>query len=413
MQLDDKQYAVLYKINVALNVEQETIRIDPSEIVSITIIHNYDIATYPIIRLRLYSDITVLEKLVKDTNSIQIMANLDGAVYRVNEKEQSSPKLITSASSIAFTLKGYIENKNTPVSFMDQYENGLLKQSNLNQNIKVPIELYGYQKDLIHKMKQKPESIYKDISVQSVIETCLKRNGIYQYHIDPAHNQTKYDQILLPNLDILNTISFLNEKYGLYQKSGQLYGDLDQLYICDSDSNFINQLLTIYVMKQSDTNASGLIKLNTNQYGMCTMAQNVSFISETEIERTLHAENMTSINFKSLKVDQSVLTRLFGEKIKSDAKINAPSISHRNISDYVLSSHIARINESITKIDISGIGYDIGKMKINTRYGLLFESPIRGLNVNQYYRPTFVNHVIKNLSGELFYAQTSMNLVSN
>lgn len=417
MQTNETQYAVLYKINLALSVN-EVININTSDIVSITMIHNYDTMTYPIIRIRLYSDIKIIEQIVSDPDNIKVYLNMDANVYQVNDKDKSSPKLVDGATNIAITMKGYIENKNTPVSFADQYTNGLPIQSDLNNNIKVPIEIYCYNDDLIHHMKYKPQSIYKNISIQGVIEDILRRHSIYQYKLDSPYNQNKYDQILIPNLDILKTISFLNEKYGLYRKGGQIYGDIDQLYIGNTDVNYFdsnNLPLSIYVTKQSDTNTSGMIKLTNHEYGMVTMAQNVSLLSETEIERVLNAENITTINLDTLKIDKAELKKLYGEDMISNTKekISIPDIPHYNISDYVASTHEARLNESITKIDVSGTGFDVGKMKVNRRYGFVFESPIRGLNVNQFYRPTFANHVFINLSGDLFYAQTTMNLVSN
>lgn len=420
MRATELQYAVLYRVNLSLCIHLENVlNINTSDIVSISLIHNYDAATYPIIRIRLYSDIRIIEQITMYPDEIQVLLNMDANTYQINDKDKSSPKLVAPASNISLSMKGYIENKNTPVSFADQYTNGLPKETNLNTNIKVPIEIYCYNQDLIHHMKYKPQSIYKDISIQGVIEDILKRHGIYRFKMDSPHNQNKYNQILIPNLDILKTISFLNEKYGLYQKGGQIYGDIDQLYICNTDVNYFDtnqQPLTIYVTKQSDTNTAGMVKLSTNQYGMATMAQNVSLISETEIERVLNAEQITTINFTTLKIGHAELKKLYGESTfqsNQKEKINVPDIPHHNISDYVASSHEARLNESITKIDVSGFGFDVGKMKVNRRYGFVFESPIRGLNVNQFYRSTFANHVFTNLTGELFYAQTTMNLVSN
>ena len=63
MQTNETQYAVLYKINLALSVN-EVININTSDIVSITMIHNYDTATYPIIRIRLYSNKSFLIQII-------------------------------------------------------------------------------------------------------------------------------------------------------------------------------------------------------------------------------------------------------------------------------------------------------------------------------------------------------------
>ena len=54
--------------------------ISQSDIVSIAMINNYDTMTYPIIRVRLYSDISLIENLTEYPDDIHIRCNLDGGI---------------------------------------------------------------------------------------------------------------------------------------------------------------------------------------------------------------------------------------------------------------------------------------------------------------------------------------------
>jgi hypothetical protein len=94
-------------------------------------------------------------------------------------------------------------------------------------------------------------------------------------------------------------------------------------------------------------------------------------------------------------------------------KIRVPTILHKSKNMNISNTIAARIYERLTRIDVSGVGFDVGKLKINTRYNLIFDSPIRGLDINQRYRATYVNHVFTNLNSDLFIAQTTMNLCNN
>ena len=93
--------------------------------------------------------------------------------------------------------------------------------------------------------------------------------------------------------------------------------------------------------------------------------------------------------------------------------IETPDILHKSMNDYVSASYVARLNENITEVDISGAGFNIGVMRVNTRYNLIFATPIRGLNVNKIYRASYACHVLSNLDSNLFIAQTTMNLRTN
>lgn len=425
---NENKYAVLYKLNnFTIGVGSENIKLSSENIVSITIINNYDTMTYPIVRFRLYVDITILEQIMDKPDEIKIMSNMIAGVYKLNSTNDSngSPTIVSGAENITLSMNGYIETKNAPVSFADRYDKGLLKEKDMNNNIKVPIEIYGYHKQIVSFMRSKPASIYKSISLQTTIENMFHRLSL-SVDMDTLDNQMKYDQILIPNLSLLSAVSYLNEKFGLYKKGGQVYHEIynpntfTTMRICDSDVNRFtkDKLVSLYVYKQTDTNQNGMVKIGTD-YQFATMVQNVTVLSESDIEQILTSPIVTTENVSLLKLDMVIMDKLFPELSNRDNStlneplLQRPSIFHYNVSNYIALSHAARINEKITKIDISGVGFDIGKMKIDTRYGLVFESPIRGANINQYYRATFANHVITNMSGDLFIANTTMSLVSN
>ena len=371
--------------------------------------------TYPIIRVRLYSDISLIENLTEYPDDIHIRCNLDGGIYKIND-DVKSPVLVNSSSSVSFAMKVYLENKNTPTSVADQYVDGIKKKGNLNESVKVPIELYCYNEKLMHFMKQQSKSIYKDTSVLTVLEDMFRRNGIYDFKIDPIHNQTRYDQILIPNLNIGNALSFFDIKYGLYQKGGQVFGEFDTMRVCNTDVDNGTTSLPIYVNSYKDnTDVSGMKKINKKFY-MTTMAQSVSVLSETDVERVLNAPKIESINVNSLDVETVKLNKLFGVPDIDGSSldhITAPYIIHKNVNKFIANTKAARLNERITRVDVSGTGFDISKMKIDTRYNLIFDSPMRSINMNQFYRATFVSHVLTNLDSNLFSAQTVMNLCSN
>lgn len=429
----NKKYSTLYKIGMTIktNNNTEVIRISSSDIVSISFINNYDTATFPIIRIRLYSDLTVMEKLIQYPDQIYVSLNMTGNIYMMNDDNTTSPTPVAAASNISFTLKAYIENKNTPTSIMDQYVHGIKKKTDLNNSVKVPIEMYCYDDQLIHFMRRKASSIFKDMSITSVIESIFRKQGIVNYDLEVLQNQDKYDQILIPNLDINETLSFFDTNYGLYMKGAQVYGDVDKLYICDSESDNGTKALPIYVDSyKSGSDMGGMRKQNTS-YQMNTRAINVSVISETDIEKVLNSETVSAINVNNLAIENVSMVKLFPDTLKDSTKrissssdmdkyykisrsrISTPDILHKSINDHIAETYNARISERITKMDVSGVGFDIGKMKINSRYNVIFESPIRGMSVNQMYRATTVSHTISNLDSDLFIAQTVMNLCSN
>ena len=409
-----EKYVTLYKPQLSIVLQDDILTLSDSEIVSISFIHNYDTMTYPIIRIRLYSDISTIQTICDKPDDIEVRGCLQAMIYRMNDKKKS-PVPVSYANEICFNLKGYIENKNIPTSKFDQYEFGIKKTSDLNTNVKVPIEIYCYNDNLVHLMKQKAQAIYKNMSISSIIEDIFRRSFIYNFDIDPLTNQNKYDQVLIPNLNILETLGFIDKNYGMYRKGGMVYADLDKVHVCNSDVVNGTTPIPIYV-ENSKTNSdmSGMKEIN-KKYQMVTMAGNVSVKTETDIERVLNSKHLADINLLTTEAHIEELTELYNStseyaKLKD---IDTPNILHKSKNDYVASSYVARLNENITEVDVSGVGFDISRMNVMSRYNLVFATPIRGLNINKIYRPSYVCHVISNLDSDLFIAQTTMNLRTN
>ena len=216
-------YLTMYTPHISISVGDDVINLSNSDIVSISFIHNYDTATYPIVRLRIYSDLTTIQKICEHPNDIFVRGVLNGGIYKMNQNEDSEPTLVKAVSSINIMYNAYIETKNIPSSTFDQYEDGKKKESDLNVNVKSPLELFCYNQQMIHNMKKRCNSIYKNTSIGTVLQDILHQAGIYA-DIDPVTNSKKYDQILIPNMSVIQAVSFIDNFYGLYNKGGMIYG---------------------------------------------------------------------------------------------------------------------------------------------------------------------------------------------
>ena len=409
-------YVTMYTPSLNLLVNNETINLSNSEIVSISFIHNYDTASYPIIRLRIYADLTKIQQICENPDSILVRGCLNGGIYKMNQNTENESTLVKAVKSINISLKAYIEMKNIPSSTYDQYEDGKKKESDLNVNVKSPLELYCYNEQLVHYMKKRANSIYKDTSIGTVLHDILQQANVYNAEIDPITNPKKYNQVLIPNMNIIQSISFIDYYYGLYKKGGMMYGDLDKLYIANTDVYNGTTPIPIYVESYKNNNdSSGMTRIN-NDYQFYIMAPNVSVRSESDIERVLHGPKLAAINLMDMNdIDIVELTNLF-EEIKSlslSENIEVPNLLHKTQNKYIGTSYVARLDERITKVDVSGTGFDIMRITPKTRFNLIFASPIRGIKIDKQYRATFVCHVLSSTDSGKFIAQTTMNLCTN
>ena len=242
-------YSVLYKIQCRLYNNTYSQSISPSDIVSVSIIHNYDVAMYPVIRVRLYTDLSVMEGLTADPDNIYMDLSLMGSTCNMNyknENDNGAVQVVDGASSYDVRLKSYIEHKNTPTSMMDQYDHGIKKDGSLNTNNKIPVTVFGYNGDMINSLRQRAPGVFKNMSISSIIKS-LTTSPDYILDMDDVWNNTKYDQVLVPNLNIKQAIKYFEDEFNLFAKGALLYGEGDILYLVDTDVDNNTTPIPIYV----------------------------------------------------------------------------------------------------------------------------------------------------------------------
>lgn len=411
-------YNTMYQVGIGLWVGGKYISVNSSNIISIAILHRYDSATYPIIRVRLYADMALIEMINEDPDSIMMVGRISAHVIRTDPNSNSN-SICGVGSSYDFSARAYLENKNIPVSEMDQYKMGERDSTNLNVDSKVPFELFLYKDKVTHKMRQKAPSIYRNMSIESAMKDILHRSDIsdHQLIMDPIHNQKRYDQILIPNLTAIESFTFFDRYYGIYDHGGMLYYDIlsDKMFLCNSVSKNGTKTIPIYVRSEKhDSDESGLFKSN-GIFQMQTHAMYVSVLTESDIERVMNPEIISDTNVNTLTTSHVDMDRLFNTtNINTlENRIEQKNILHKNDRTTLSIQEAARLNERITRVDLSGAGFDIGNFMPNSRINLVFESPIRGLRLADAYRPRYVCHVLTNSSGDDFAIQTTMELCSN
>ena len=101
------KYTSLFEINTYIyNGKERGIMLSNDDIISLSIIHDYDHAFFPIIRLRLYIDLPKFAYINEDPNNILVSMVLSGDVYGINE--ESSEKSYTKRTSKKFYITVFL-----------------------------------------------------------------------------------------------------------------------------------------------------------------------------------------------------------------------------------------------------------------------------------------------------------------
>lgn len=405
-----------FRISLCNNISTPII-LSADDVVSISIQQDYDTSLFPMIRVRLYTDITTLTYINENPKNLDITMSNTGMIYELNQDGTRSNKAICGGNIKIYEnirLRCYIDSKNSPYTKYDNYQQGIKKDDSLNTTSKVPITLYCYDDETIRNSKRKVPSIYKNTTLFEAINHMASTCDI-NLTIWPFDNNEKFDQILIPNLSFVDAIAYLDSYYGLYESGGALSTHINSgiMVLSKLDRNYNvspPQLIRVTSYKSGDS-YSGPWFNNNSLYGVMTPDTSVSIKSATDIEQTINARIFSSINVDNFNVETSTLDETFEKSTYSN--ITTPDLIHKTKNKFLTSMYKTLVEEKNTQIDISFNGVyidDFGLYNSYDRFSLSFDNAPRGIDINRFYRPRKITHVFTNVGSGLFSGQTTLQL---
>ena len=410
------KYTSLYEFTICIyNGKDYAILLTKDDIKSISIINDYDHAFFPIIRLRLYIDLPKFAYINDDPNNLLIGLSCIGSINKINENDTDTTytriSTFTSMTDVENGLYGYVETKNNPYSKYDNYQMGEKRDDSLNTNNKVPLTIYCYDKNLIRATKQRVNSIYKNTSLYEVVQNMFLQCGINYGKIKPFNNNELYDQILIPNMSLVDAISYLDTYYGLYETGSLLYStSIGSLSLMPPITEEIAATggYPIRVSSYKSGNAFSGISL-PDLYNISFQTPDTSVVvkSQTDLEQATNARIFGSINVDTFEYESETLDETFKDSDMSYMTI--PNIAHKTKNKFIPSMYKARVNERNTRIDLSLNGFTL---KDFSPYGFsfVFDNAIRGVDIGRIYRPMYSTHTFTNIGSGLFDIQSTFQL---
>lgn len=122
------------------------------------------------------------------------------------------------------------------------------------------VNLYLLKNSILESNKTIMNFIAKDCKIKDVLGYILKLAKVESALISPMQNTNIYKQILIPPLNLYNSLQYLSDVYGLYQKGMYIFYDFNYLYILRNDFRNIpldkQDYENVYINVVSTTNST-------------------------------------------------------------------------------------------------------------------------------------------------------------
>lgn len=411
------KYTTLYEIGITVNNGKASpMVLSNDDIISLSIINDYDYAIFPIIRLRLFIDLDKYTYINEDPNNLSLTFNCMGGVYKINQTDNGTTqvKIISTGSAdfgINGILNGYVETKNNAYSKYDNYQMGTKRDSSLNTNNKIPLTVFCYDAQLVRAFKRKVPGIYKNTSLEYIINDMFEKCGIaFDYlNISRIDNSEKFDQVLIPNLSLMEALSYLDTYYGLYEEGTQIFCDTYSRINMGSATPGIGSMFNVRVSSYKAGDTFSGVMLNGKDISYQTPDASVVIKSQTDLEQATNAQIFGSINVETMEAVSTYLEETF--KGSDVSNITTPDIIHKSKNKFIPTMYRARLNDRNTRIDLSLNGFVISpQYSVTSGFTFTFDNPIRGVDIGRAYRSMNATHTLTNIGSGLFDIQSTFQL---
>jgi len=124
-------------------------------------------------------------------------------------------------------------------SYRKPYTTGNIKteddneaDNNLSDTAKlIPFQIVGIPENLIQKNRVVINEIYADAKMDDILLNVLSKVESGPIFIDPSDNITREESLIIPPMNVVPSIKYLQEVYGIYNAGLSLFFDFDRTYL--------------------------------------------------------------------------------------------------------------------------------------------------------------------------------------
>ena len=216
-----------YKMSKAeiLLPDKDPIEIAGASITNLGIEKDFDNDHFPILYMSVKLNPEVYYSIIENKTTVKFRLRFEKYIYDKVKDAQTTKLVFSDVFSIFI-------NDNMP--FMDKE---LYKKAKETEGTETPMssmiksyEFYLFkERDLIGS-KKVFNTIMSNETISDISIFLLSSAGITDILMSPLDNSTKYSEVILPPVSVINSINYLEKQYGMYYHGLLLFFDFERAY---------------------------------------------------------------------------------------------------------------------------------------------------------------------------------------
>lgn len=227
----------LFRYNVeslVFNYPGGSIKIPQERVKYIEIEEDYDRFVFPLMRIDFMVDSSIFYDIMKNKDVGKFHIRIDKFYTKAdNTDKKSAGTYIDDTFSIILdnNLDDLMYAKNA-AEISDDYRRILLNEANVLEKVKNEVEFYLFRTSTLDNVKGTAANvILSKATVSDAVGYLVAKAGLNNVLFAPPDNRKVYESLIIPPLNTLKALQFLDTYYGLYKCGSVIYFGYKYSYI--------------------------------------------------------------------------------------------------------------------------------------------------------------------------------------
>lgn len=395
-----------YNFNaIHLIKDKEVIQLSWQNVISFTVLKNFDEYTHAQYILSLQVDNKTNIWISNNQNSYQVYLDIDKAMFSENGSQVGPADRF---------VRGFFVAVNTPTASLSQDRMNAIDPTSMNDSSTnditemgmPPITIGLIQREMYNCSNSPCNLVAVKDNMQNIVMAMLTRAGFKRVLVSPFQNATMYEDVLVPPLPLFRGIEYLDAKYGFHKAGSIVFYDYDTVYI-------INTAMTKPATMEKGKNPYLILNIYDDSISSLnghTRGKDAGIYVTQSTTSIISGENVTNTAGSTV----SMVDINSGEKLevtsntKNKNALTSKRVVYGNGSPEFLKQ---RQIENRVRINFAGYHFDASCFKPNTIVSIYHSNPQQQERLRGYFRICDMMTVIQN-SGSNFVANSSVTLAS-
>ena len=364
---------IKYKVDtlVVLFNDGSSVEIEPGMVTSIYIEKDFDNLYFPIINLSVVIDDELYNRITNENETVKFRLRINKLLNDANDN-YIKYELLFNELFICFSNKEVIIKDKKSIQNKKEIEHSVATQ-NTRANTR---SFYLFKEDVIKCKKTMNLSIKKS-TLQDLVLYMYNNANIDRLLMSVPDNLNYVTNLLIPNSNLIESLLYVNELKGFFNRGLLLFFDVDTAYFIDKSSKCTswrkNEVRITHLHVSDDENFKGkltgqYIDKDRKSYHIFTNTNSTKIYNVGLLNDQLSGNNIVVVNNKTNKIDNiNPNTTQIGES-------NVKYLTTKEDNEFSINEIKYRMEENECVVQTAILSIDIDLLTPNKEFLITFSN---------------------------------------